>query len=174
MPPFPRVLLLVYPNCIVSAANRAYGTHQRDGESVYSHTLWVCITYLFLNDFSCWITKNLFSRQSVKETFCPCCQFHICIKMCWVFFFSCWESHVNYVNVLPAVLTCSLAPLSVDAGPVSLLLLEEAQGPKGGRVPRVRTSRRVGGHPRKCAQLRRGRWRRARSGKHTHILAFTH
>lgn len=78
--------------------------------------------------------------------------------------------HANYVTVLPAALTCSLAPLSVDAGPVSLLLLEETQGPKGGCVPCVCASRRVGGHPRECAQLRRGRWRRARSGKRKCIL----
>ncbi|XP_055365580.1 neural-cadherin-like isoform X2 [Betta splendens] len=50
---------------------------------------------------------------------------------------------------------------SADAGPVPLLVLEEAQGAEGGRVPRVRAPRRVGGHPRERAQLRRGGRRRA-------------
>lgn len=53
----------------------------------------------------------------------------------------------------PTVLTCSVAPLSVDARPVSLLLLEETQGPERGGVPCVRAPRRVGGHPGKCPQL---------------------
>lgn len=57
------------------------------------------------------------------------------------------------------MLTYSLAPLSVDAGLVSLLLLAETQGPEGGCVPCVCAPWRVGGHPGKCAQLRRGRWR---------------
>lgn len=70
------------------------------------------------------------------------------------------------------MLTCSLAPLSVDAGPVSLLLLEETQGPEGGRLPRVCAPRRVGGHPRECAQLRRGRRRGARPGKCTREVVF--
>lgn len=64
-----------------------------------------------------------------------------------------------------SALTCSLAPLSVDARPVPVLLLEEAQGPQGGRLPRVGAPRRVGGHPGKRAQLRRGRWRGAGPGK---------
>lgn len=69
----------------------------------------------------------------------------------------------NYPRLL---LTCSLAPLSVDAGPVSLLLLEETQRSEGGRVSRVGAPRRVGGHPGKRAQLRRGRRRRAGPGTH--------
>ena len=56
-------------------------------------------------------------------------------------------------------------PLSVDAGPVSLLLLEKTQGAEGGRVPCVSAPRRVGGHPGECAQLRRGRRRGAGPGE---------
>lgn len=80
------------------------------------------------------------------------------------------KSFFNYTSV---PLLCSCAPLSADAGPVSLLLLEEAQGPEGGCVPRVGAPRRVGGYPRECAQLWWGRWRRAGSGEAALPVCFS-
>lgn len=80
------------------------------------------------------------------------------------------KSFFNYISV---PLLCSCAPLSADAGPVSLLLLEEAQGPEGGCVPCVGAPRRVGGYPGKCAQLWWGRWRRAGPGEAALPVCFS-
>lgn len=115
------------------------------------------------------IQEWVFINRVLKFVSQLCC--HSIYTQRSVFF--CSDFHFNYARVLPAVLTRSLAPLSVDAGAVPLLLLEETQGPEGGGLPCVCTPRWVGGHPRKCAQLRRGRWRGTGPGKFPVFLVNT-
>lgn len=134
-----------------------------------SQIIFVCITYLFRGMLDIIL-------QFMKITFIQRCRkslhrhLHHLPLMFYIPFtpqdvFFCPKSDLNGCEAAPAVLTCSLAPLSVDAGPVSVLLLEETQGSQRGRLPRVRAPRRVGGHPGERAQLRRGRWRRAGPGE---------
>lgn len=73
-----------------------------------------------------------------------------------------WMEEKSYSEL--SFLLSSVVPLpasspSAAVGHIPLDALEVLQGPEGGCVPRVGASRRLGGHPGKCAQLRRGRRR---------------